>query len=922
MPPFRRTRCAFALLLALLAAAIGRAAAQSSASIGGVVADAQSGLPLPNASIVVIGTSREATTDAHGAFHIDDLAPAIYHLRVAHAGYTSAESDDIVATAGTVSSVTLALNATLEARSTEVIGRTATRASQSLQQSSTITRTLSTASLQERGAYRAADALRLLPGVTNSIPGDTGALGDDIPLQIRGLGAAETVSTLDGHPLASGASGGFNFQVSPLAGIRSYTVIYGTGGGDVLGVNAVGGVIDARTIDPSTAFAADLSQGYGTYNRLGTIAQATGTSGKLGYAAAAGVYGLDGPIRNAATYAPSVSFDPSSREPAIVDAATYPIDSAAISRTGLAKISYALSTATSLTFTAFASSYWENKTGNGDQDDQTYGYSIAEGNKLLAGKAKNDPCPAGQFRATNGYGVPWGTGPDGLPDGGAVNGCVTPSLYAADTTGPAGAGPAYQTINLTDEHLNFASAGTTRSFEVDLYTNRYLVDASRANGLPNYVGTTNGGGATTFPYRQVAGSGGADKSSLYLTSGGHVAETFLGAHNDLTIGYLSNNASDSLVTNNAGAISVGNSNAAYSGPYLRDTYTLPAAPITLYGNAYFLHASATNSSYVNPRLAIVVAPTFRDVVRASVGASTTEPTANYLNQPFVPSNAVQSIIGAGGGGKPTCNAFSIGSAPSSILQPERGVDEEVVYGHRFWADTTVQATVFNENIYNKIFSGITVPINLQSPPFPIAPSVVNALETALSGFCGVGGATTVISETANLGQLRTRGIMLDGRVRATPRLFADYDYAITSTALVNGVMQLLQKNLTYVPDAQFPHVPLQTFTVALDALLTRTLEARIDFNTVSADNTKALPAYDYSDIALAAPIGPGKLSVAVTNLFNQWSNNFSLENSGVPLALNTYATPANYAPQIGQSATEQFALQPRMVFLNYTLRLR
>jgi hypothetical protein len=180
----------------------------------------------------------------------------------------------------------------------------------------------------------------------------------------------------------------------------------------------------------------------------------------------------------------------------------------------------------------------------------------------------------------------------------------------------------------------------------------------------------------------------------------------------------------------------------------------------------------------------------------------------------------------------------------------------------------------------------------------------------------------VLSETANLGQLRTQGVMLDGRVRASSRVFADFDYAVTSTVLVSGVTQLLQKNLTYVPGAQLPHVPLQTFTLALDALLTTTLEARIDFNTVSGDNTKALPAYDYSDIAFSAPVGRGKLSFAVSNLFNQWSDNFSLENAGVPLALNAYATAASYAPQIGKSATEALALQPRMLFVNYALRLR
>ncbi len=915
---FVRTCCAFAMLCVVATGLPARA--QSTGAIDGTVADARSGLSLPNATVGVIGQGRSAQSDAHGAFRIDGVPPGIYHLRIARGGYAAAESDDVIVVEGGVAHVTLSLEPSLDARDTEVIGRTATRAANSLQQATTISRTLSTETLQESGYYRAGDALKQLPSVTNSITGDTGALGDDLPLQIRGLGAAETVTTLDGHPLASGASGGFNFQVSPLVGIRSYSVIYGTGGADTLGVNAVGGVIDARTIDPSRAFAADLTQGYGTYNRLSSIAQATGTAGQLGYAAAVGVYGLDGPLRNVATYDPAVSWDPSSASPAILANATYPIDSSAVSRTAMYKLSYALAPSTALTFTSYASSYWEDKSGNGDQDYQTYAYSIAKGNSLLAGKAKTDPCPAGQFQAKNSYGVPWGTGPNGLPDGGAAGGCVTPALYAADTTGPAGAGPAYQTINLNDEHLNLLSSTPHFVTDVDLYTNRYLVSSTRANGLPDYVAAT--GSTTGFPYSIVPGTGGSAKSSLYLTSGGHVAGTFLWANNDLTVGYLYNNASDSLATNNVGAITIGNSNAAYYGPYLREVYRVPSAPVTLSANAYFLTASATNTSYVNPRFSIVYTPAGNTVVRGSVGASTTQPTANYLNQPFVPSNAVQSIIGAGGGGKPTCSSFSIGSAPSSILQPERGVDEEGSIGHRFWSDTNVQATFFNENIYNKIYSGITVPISLTAPPFPIAPSVVTALQTALNGFCGVGGYTTVLSETANLGQLRTQGIVLDGRIRATPRVFADYDYAVTSTVLVNGVPQLLQKNLTYVPGSQFPHVPLQTFTVALDALVTPAVEFRYDFNTVSADNTKALPAYDYSDVVVTAPVGPGKLSFAVTNLFNEWSNNFSLENTGVPLALNSYATASSYAPQLGKSATEQLALQPRMLFVNYAIRIR
>jgi len=919
-PSGARAACVLAAI-GLMIGSMVPARAQAAAAIDGIVADAQSGLPLPGALVVVSGTASTAQTDAHGAFHLAGLAPAIYRLRLSREGYQTAESDDIVLAGGETAHVTLSVNVISNAQSGTVIGHSATRASNSLQGSSTISRTLSTETLADNGYYRAADALRQLPGVSNSITGDTGALGDDVPLDIRGLGAAETVTTLDGHPLASGASGGFNFQISPLTGISSYSVIYGTGGADALGVNAVGGVINAQTIAPTRAFAASVSQIGGSDDRLGTNAQVTGTSGRLGYAAAAGVYGEDGPLHDATTYDPAVSWDPSSSEPAIVDAATYTVDSAAVSRTLLAKLRYELSPATALTFTSFSSTYWENKTGNGDQDDQTVGYELAAANKLLKKKTATDPCPAGEFQAVNSYGVPWGTGPNGLPDGGAPGGCVTPAEYATDAAGPAGAGPAYQTIGLNDDHLNLTSTASNRQFELDLDSNRYRVIQSRTDGLPDYVGTASAGG-TTFPYVQVSGTGGSSKNSLYLTSGGHIAESFLGRHNDATIGVEYNNASDSLSTDDVGALTVGNSNAFYWGPYVRDTYRLPSLPLTIYGNASFLHASATTTFSVNPRLAFVFTPDARDVVRASVGASTTEPTANYLNQPFVPSNAVQSIIGSGGGGKPACSSFSVGSAPSSILKPERGVDEEVGYGHRFWADTQIQATVFNENVYDKIFSGITVPIDLQRPPFAIASSVVSGLTTALDAYCGVGGATTVITETANLGQLRTRGIMLNGRVRVNPRVFVDEDYAVTSTSLVSGVTQLLQKNLTYIPGAQLPRVPLQTFTVALDARVLPRLEARFDVNTVSANNTKSLPAYNYSDIGLSAPLGPVRLSAGITNLFNQWTDVESLENSGVPLALNAYATASNYAAETGTAATEALALQPRMLFINVVVPVR
>ncbi len=125
-----------------------------------------------------------------------------------------------------------------------------------------------------------------------------------------------------------------------------------------------------------------------------------------------------------------------------------------------------------------------------------------------------------------------------------------------------------------------------------------------------------------------------------------------------------------------------------------------------------------------------------------------------------------------------------------------------------------------------------------------------------------------------------------------------------------------------IPGSQLPRLPLHTYDVALDRLLGRAVDVRYTFHGISANNTKGLPAYGYSDLRLAVGAGGGVVSVAVDNLFGQDADIRGLRYEGVPLPLNQYASASAYLPYTGAAATERFGLPYRRVFFTYELRLR
>lgn len=897
---------AIALFLTVPAGAATATGAAPPGSITGVVVDAANGVAISGVEIGLGNAAPTTTTDASGQFRFEALPVGTYTLALRHQGYQPAISEPISVGAA-VMRVTLSMHR--GSNDLKVIAVTSARASESLQQSSTFTKTLDTESLQRQGIVRTADALRTLPEVNNGITGDTAALADDINLSIRGIGTLETVAAIDGHPIGYGIKGGYNYQLSPVYPFRDVSVLYGSGGSDLVGVNAIGGVVNFQTLDPTPQSQFTINQGYGTFSQLSTSLTGTGTTGHLGYAFAYGTGYLDGPFNDDSFYQTGAAFDQSAPAGPVHDLGVYVDDSATTTRAGLLKLRFNFTPQSNLTYTMVSSSRWANKTGNGDGDYTGYAPALAFGQQLLSSYDPANypglkPCAAGTFVGTNANGQPNGYGPNGKPDGGLT--CQTPSQYAAFNTGWDGAGPSWQSLKLNDNSLDFRHTNGNTTLRVNAFNSYYENLTDRTFQLPFLVLSD----GNAYPGNNASWSNiGVNET------GAVVSEDVLGKNNDIQFGdsYL-NSAYFTYSKGDLKGAPVVSDNAYF----LRDVYHPSQSPLAVYLNLWAKHSTATNTSYLDSRAAVVYRLTSHDIVRASAGSTTTQPSANMIGQSFI-----GSFTGGAGGGTPiNCAGLnSIGSAPSTVLQPERGVDEDFAFVHRFFGDTQAQLTVYNTNVYDKLYS-TTLPLSQTGTGF-IPPAYLAQVTQAVAGKCGAVIAPSLLGVSGNLnvGTLRAQGFDLSGRVRFNHRFYADYDWGLTSTILLNANTALLQKTQTLIIGSQLPRLPLHTFNGSLDYTLGNGLDARYTLYTVSANNTKSLPAYDYSDFSLAYSTPHGVLTATVLNLFNQYGSIAGMRYEGVPLPLNSYAKPSAYAPYIGASSTEWFGLPYRTIYFSYQVTI-
>lgn len=896
--------------LSLLVAGFGSASAAAPGTVSGKIIDAATGLALSGVLVQTEGpTITASTSDKQGEFQLTGLMPGYYNLLMYLNGYVTTESEPFHVDVGYPKApLTLSLQrGSGLSQSTRILGITTVHAAATLQKAALIYKAVSAEPLEQQGFYRVSDYLQQLPGMVGA---NLAQPGDDVTLDIRGIGAGsglnlETLAMVDGHPIGPRAN--YNFELSPVFGLRSVDVFYGSGGSDLYGVNAIGGVINMETLDPTITPQISVSQSYGTWDKLATSVQATGTEpgGKVGYAFAFGSQGLDGPIHRDTMYQSSAAFDQYATDPAVRALGTYTDDTGFINRSALAKLRFNFSATAHLTADVLGSAEWDNKTGNGDNDYLPYQVELAAGQANLAAARQSgtDACtmanPNTFTVGSDNGGTQPGIGPNGQPDGG--NPCQSPQSFALANFGYQGAGPAWQSYRSDDYDLKYDKTAGNNTLTLDSFSNTYFHVYDRTFGLPIVNGAF---------WRDLGDT----------NSGVSISDDIEGNANDVGFGYFyENTASKYLVY--APTVTAAAPITHDTAFFLRDAYHAPASDLTTYVNAWFKNSTITSTSFVDPRIAFVLTKP-NDVYRVAIGRTSTQPTPDMLDQPFTPSS-----VGAFSGGGVSCSALnSVGNVPSSDLRPEQATDEEASYGHRFNGDSTAQLTLYSTNLFGQIY-GTTAPLSSVSLPGFDPTPFANVVQTQCPGLSSQQALALLgVTGNVNVGHTLARGIELTGRQRWTTRFFTDYSYDTQSSFLQSQEPSLINPadggNLTLIPGSQVPNVPLHKYSYSFDYTFGRSLEARLDTYHYSINNSNNLPAYSYSNLTVSKPFGDSTVSVDFDNLFNQNADFRNMVGLGVPLPLNHFAQASDYQQYFGASATELFHLPYRTIEINYTTKIR
>lgn len=925
--------CALAAVFLFVAPSI----ASADTTVKGKVVDAGSGLPLASVKLTTVGPTVVTTTsNSAGRFQLDNLAPGTYSLQMVLDGYDNTVSEEFAVGGGFSLPLTLAMQRTTSSHQIRTLGRTTVTASASLQKATVIYKQVSGNTLQRQGITRTGDAIRAMGGVDNS-SSDSATFGDDVHLSIRGIGDLETVSLIDGHPIGLGLSGGLNYDISPSFALRSVNVVYGAGGGDLYGVDAIGGVVDMQTLEPTRRQQYVFTQGWGTFDKLTSTLTATGnlSSDRWGYALALGTQGLNGPIKNTVFFQPAAAFDPTATDPAVVALGQYPVNSNIVNRSMLYKLRYGLGSNAHLTAVALSSYYWDNKTGNGDGDFLPMDTGLALGNQRLANytptaqpgpyNALNPPaCGAGTFVGVGTGGNAYGYGPDGVtPDGGTT--CVTPQQWASINSTWQGAGPAWQGFTNQDYQVRFDATLGHNTLNINGFQDLYAHTYDRTNELP-FLLNANGQLTPDMSTSTCAPNPCTLQSNPFwyneaVNNAGVVATyNIVAENNELGFGGYYDNTRSKFSTSGVPMPSPGAYETSF---FFRDSYHPISSPVTTYVSAYFKHSTVTNTSYIDPRVAFV-ANQPNDVFRAAFGYVSTQPTLSDVFSPF--SAAAPGSLA----GNVHCGTLnSVGSGGNPHAGPERASDTEFSWGHTFGGDSSIQLSLYSEPINAQLYTQTIPALNFPSGFFG-----PNGYATDLNSYTGIyvancGGTAAQalpflgVDGVVNIGKGLAEGIDLQGRQRITRAFFVDYGYSTNSSIPLDVPASILQGNLTLIPGSQLPFIPLHKANFALDYSFGKVLEARTETYFVSANNPKNLPNYNYTNVILSANTGQrGILTAIIGNVFQQNAFSNGLIGDGVPHALNQFAGPSDYTPLIGAGASEEFGLTSRTLEFVYSYRLR
>jgi hypothetical protein len=916
MKTIRRIVAALQCAALLCMFAVPAAAQSANAAIAGTVVDQRTALPVTGATITVSrdGTIVATTTsDGRGHYAIATVQPGVYTMTIAANGYDASQTTDLAIAAGssTTANAALLLSAVSTRNNLTVIGRTSV-SSNPLAAATTISQQISPENLTRTGQIRIGDQLATLPGVNFST---SSSVGDDSSINLRGFGSDESASLLDGHPVGplGVGSGGFNFSLGPAFGLSQIDVTYGSGAQGLYGSDTIGGAVNYLTLSPTARPSFSFQQQVGGFGIRSSGITATGTTGKLGYAIAAGrlgEYGDFAPAQIAQSARPNNVQSGSVNPPAAclgqpdpanpgsllpdVSRCNLAINTYAVSQNteqtiGLVKFDYALSSASHLQATVYDALQWSDSTGNGDNDFLPFSTRLNQVNN-------------GTPNCTTAGGQP-GFTVSTDPVAGTTS-CLTAQQFAAATSGPDGGGAQRQrSTRMTDYHLRFTTTAGPNNITADAFVNayRFWKDSSLAGGVDasgDLLGTP------TF-------------ADFYDTTGFLVSDELAGARNDFTFGFTLWHQNQRGIEDDISGLSP-HIPTGYFGEwsyFARDNFMFDDRT-SLFVNAWMKHSSVTERTTFDPRATLQFRPSRNDVVQFTYGRSDGAPSPQLkLAGAAVAADPGASLTSV------SCNGFNdVTSAGNPNLQSEAANDFEVGYGHRFSRDSNIQLNGYVTTVANQLFGASQPLLAFGAQNVAFAPGALQTYVARLNSQCGLAlNNQTVlqflsVGTTFNAAHALARGIELTGRARLNRIAYVDYGYDIESSTKTGISSQILTSNPTVVNGAQLAGIPLHQANVSFD-VAPGPWEFRIDNYYTEFNNGFNRPSYWHSNAFITRSLQGGRVLISLggTNIFNNAVQYFGLLGLGTAAITN---------PVSGNSPapSEEFGLAPAQLTL--TVRVK
>lgn len=244
----------------LLAAAVPAAEAQTG-KLTGVVTDAQSGVPLEGAQLILQGTGITALTGSNGRYFLVNVPPGTYTVLARRIGYTSAEVRNVFIQIDVTRTVDVELSPTGAIGVEEIV----VSAEEVPLVQPGVTGTGSNIRAEEIQALPVTDIQGVLalqqgfiavPANTDIISFSESRRNAITPVRIRGGRGGETLSMIDGIPINNFVYGGPAFDVTNEA---IEQVDFQRGGFEAQYGNALSGIINIATREGGTSLAGAFS---------------------------------------------------------------------------------------------------------------------------------------------------------------------------------------------------------------------------------------------------------------------------------------------------------------------------------------------------------------------------------------------------------------------------------------------------------------------------------------------------------------------------------------------------------------------------------------------------------------------------------------------------------------------------------------